>query len=139
MIPSQNGSSVAPSVAILGSSMNSGQNRSIFVTAISSNGSDFATATPAHETLLMMPGQNGSSVAPSVTILGSSMNSGQNGSILVTTISNNGSDFATATPAHETPMIPSQNGSSVGSVSDNSWIINEFWSKRKYICNGDTR
>ena len=44
-----------------------------------------------------MPGQNGSSVAPSVTVLGSSMNSGQNGSIYVTAIPGNGNNFATAT------------------------------------------
>ena len=92
--------------------MNSGQNGSVFVTAIPGNGSDFATATPAHETPIN-PGQNRSSVAPSVTILGSSMNSGDNGSILVTAIPGNGSNFAASTPAHETPMIPNQNGSSV--------------------------
>ena len=96
-MPDQNGSSVAPSVTILGSSMNSGQNGSIFVTAIPGNGSNFAASTPGHETP-KMPGQNGSSVAPSVTILGSSMNSDQNGSIFVTAIPGNGSNFATATP-----------------------------------------
>ena len=74
--------------------MNSGQNGSIFVTAIPGNGSDSPTATPGHETLVNF-GQNGSSVAPSVTILGSSMNSGQNGSIFVTAIPGNGSNFAT--------------------------------------------
>ena len=51
-----------------------------------------------------MPGQNGSSVAPAVTVLGSSMNFGQNGSIYVTAIPGNGSDFATATQGHETPI-----------------------------------
>ena len=48
------------------------------MTAIPGNESNVAAATPGHETPIN-PGQNGSSVAPSVTILGSSMNSGQNG------------------------------------------------------------
>ena len=50
-MPSQNGSSVAPSVTVL-SSMNSGQNGSIFVTAMPGSGSSFAASTPAHETLM---------------------------------------------------------------------------------------
>ena len=90
--PGQNGSSVAPSMTIPGSSMNSDQNRSIFVTAIPGNGSNFATALPGHETPLN-PGQNENSVVPSVTIFGSSTNSGQNGSIFVTAIPGNGSNL----------------------------------------------
>ena len=74
-----------------------------------------------------------------MTVLGSSMNSGQNGSILVTAIPGNGSNFATATSGHETPINSGQNVSSVAPTIDNSWISNEFWSKREYTCNGDTR
>ena len=113
--------------------MNSGQNGSILVTAIPGNGSNFATEKSGHETP-KNSGQNVSNVAPSVTVLGSSMNSGQSGSINVTSIPGNGSDFATATQGHETPINSGRNGSSVAPSVTVLQIIDEFWSKRKYIC-----
>ena len=56
----------------------------------------------------MNSSQNGSSVALSVTIVGSSIIPGQNGSYVTS-----------PTPVHETPMNSSQNGSSVAPLSDN--------------------